>query len=468
MDNGLLLPPDQFALHHFGQTDLGDKRRGTRLVSIATAMTLRPDASIPQQMQDQHQAKAAYRFFSRSDLVTFDSLTDQHHGLTRSAMNQCRRVILIGDVSAADYTGHPATRGKELIGKGVLGGFSLYSVLAVDEQRQILGLAHQELFYRQQVPAKETRRQRLERQRQSHVWPAGVRALGCPPPGQQWIHVCDAESDTFEFYQACQACGSDLISRAGQDRRAALDHAALEPTGKLKGLLRSLEPVAGRWVWIHPQRKKKQKPRKGRWAKVHISYSPVTLFAPWLQPDQPPVKLWAVHVREVDAPPGVKAVEWFVLSTLELDSTEAALEVLDYYLWRVLIEEFHQCLKSGCALEQRQLALSDRLEAYAGLASVVAVRLLALKQQVKLEPQAPAIEHVQPLAVKLLVAARNLAVAPEHLTLHQFWRELAKLGGFLGRKSDGQPGWKTLWRGWRELELMLIGARVVLEPKSCG
>jgi hypothetical protein len=30
-----------------------------------------------------------------------------------------------------------------------------------------------------------------------------------------------------------------------------------------------------------------------------------------------------------------------------------------------------------------------------------------------------------------------------------FW--LATLGGFLGRKSDGYPGVKVLWRGWRRL-----------------
>jgi hypothetical protein len=35
---------------------------------------------------------------------------------------------------------------------------------------------------------------------------------------------------------------------------------------------------------------------------------------------------------------------------------------------------------------------------------------------------------------------------PAGMTVYQFWRELAKLGGFLARKHDGEPGWQTLWQ----------------------
>ncbi len=131
---------------------------------------------------------------------------------------------------------------------------------------------------------------------------------------------------------------------------------------------------------------------------------------------------------------------------------------------RWLIEEYHKCLKSGCAIEKKQLEEADRLEALLGIAAVVAVRLLAIKQQVKSRPQSPAVEHVEPLAVKVLCIRRKLKVNPQKLTLYEFWREVAKLGGFLGRRSDGEPGWQTLWLGWRELDLLTQGAKLVLEP----
>jgi len=36
---------------------------------------------------------------------------------------------------------------------------------------------------------------------------------------------------------------------------------------------------------------------------------------------------------------------------------------------------------------------------------------------------------------------------------------LGRLGGHQNRKSDGPPGWLTLWRGWNDLHLMVMSAR---------
>jgi hypothetical protein len=32
---------------------------------------------------------------------------------------------------------------------------------------------------------------------------------------------------------------------------------------------------------------------------------------------------------------------------------------------------------------------------------------------------------------------------------------VAQQGGYLGRKRDGPPGWKTLWRGWLYVQAVL-------------
>jgi len=37
-------------------------------------------------------------------------------------------------------------------------------------------------------------------------------------------------------------------------------------------------------------------------------------------------------------------------------------------------------------------------------------------------------------------------------SLHEATRLVAKLGGFLARKSDGEPGVQTIWRGLRRLD----------------
>jgi hypothetical protein len=42
---------------------------------------------------------------------------------------------------------------------------------------------------------------------------------------------------------------------------------------------------------------------------------------------------------------------------------------------------------------------------------------------------------------------------PAKPTLNQVLRLIATLGGFLGRKSDGEPGVKTVWLGLKEVRV---------------
>ena len=108
-----------------------------------------------------------------------------------------------------------------------------------------------------------------------------------------------------------------------------------------------------------------------------------------------------------------------------------------------------------------------RLAACIGLLAVVAVRLLQLKSTARHAPQRPAVESVSPDHVRVLAA--YLGRAAETFTAYEFWRAVAQLGGFLARRRDGEPGWQTLWRGWRDLDLMTYGARLGLDgAPRCG
>ena len=118
-------------------------------------------------------------------------------------------------------------------------------------------------------------------------------------------------------------------------------------------------------------------------------------------------------------------------------------------------------------MEKRQLQEAGRLQACIGVLAIVAVRLLQLKLQARCNPGRPATGCVPQGHVEVLAAYRKRPV--EGWTVHEFWREVAKLGGFLGRKSDGEPGWQTLWRGWQRLDLMTLGASLA-QPREakCG
>ena len=101
-----------------------------------------------------------------------------------------------------------------------------------------------------------------------------------------------------------------------------------------------------------------------------------------------------------------------------------------------------------------------RLEAMVGLLSVVSVRLLQLKSAARVEPGRLARQMIPPRWIALLQAARKSLKQISSLTVGEFYCELAKLGGFIGRKSDGEPGWITIRRGWQKLYLMVCGAEL--------
>ena len=89
---------------------------------------------------------------------------------------------------------------------------------------------------------------------------------------------------------------------------------------------------------------------------------------------------------------------------------------------------------------------------------MVAVRLLKLKSLARTNPNVPAQRVVPRVWLKMLKLARKNLNRVHDLTVGQFYREVAKLGGFLGRKSDGEPGWITIWRGWEKLNVYVFVA----------
>ena len=172
--------------------------------------------------------------------------------------------------------------------------------------------------------------------------------------------------------------------------------------------------------------------------------------------------MWVVHAVEVNPPQGVEAIEWILLTSMPVENFEDAWRIMGYYEKRWLIEEWHKALKTGCRVECRQLKSKKGLERITGLLSVVAVRLLQLKSAARVNPDRLASQVVPFSWIQMLVAARKRLkdVTAKTMTVGQFYRELAKLGGFLGRKSDGEPGWITIWRGWRQLYSLVRGAEI--------
>ncbi len=218
-------------------------------------------------------------------------------------------------------------------------------------------------------------------------------------------------------------------------------------------------------------------------ARLAVRFAPVLIPCP---PNDPrfkgPISVWAVYVVETNPPAGVEAIEWMLLTSEAVQNLADANERVDWYTYRWLIEEWHKALKTGCRLEASQLKSAEALERLAALAAVVAVRLIQLRDlaQATLDEPAPdpASSSEQPAALQavvprawIIVVSHLAGCAATELTPRLFWRTVAKRGGFIGRKSDGVPGWQTIWKGWREIMLLVQGFelhREFLPPDTCG
>jgi hypothetical protein len=455
----------EWANGQFGNCELGDQRRTKRLIEVAEQVANHPSASFPRQMESWGDLKAAYRLFDCNE-VTFQAIAQPHWQQTRAVPPG--RYLVLGDTTEIDFGLRREIEGLADIGNGSHRGFLLHNALMVEAENQsLVGVAGQTIRYRKPRPKKENASQRFGRDRESRVWGDVIDQIGPPAEGVQLVHVFDRGADDFEVFCHLRQNRSQWVVRARAGHRNIV-----APNGKTMPLTKYLAtlPLAGTY-----ELRLRARPRQpARTAKLEVRFGTLQLPVPRhkspyvkaLDPGSIPMAV--VWVREVNAPRGVKPIEWVLYTSLPVTTFEDAWQVVEYYECRWLIEEYHKALKTGCSVEQRLLRNADRLEAMVGLMSVVAVRLLQLKSVARNDPDRPARNVIPPLWLQMLKAARKNLRRVHDLTVHQFYRELAKLGGFLGRRSDGEPGWITIWRGWEKLNTLVRGAQLAINFKKCG
>ena len=456
----------------FGEVRLGDERRRRRAVKMASALARDPQASLPHQLQGQADLKASYRLLESAQ-VSYEALMRPHLAHTSSAMQQRSRGLLIQDMTEVNYSHHPRTTGLSLLSKASEQGYLLQTVLAVEPtHKQVLGIAAQEAFLRQRAPAGETRKQRAHRaHKESEVWQRQVQCIGAVPAGRQYIHVGDRGSDCLAFLRVCREQGGEFVVRVQHDRRvdehvedaetpvpaAARRHgkqraSQWEPVQHLMQVARSWAAQGERTLELDGNQK-----RASREARVCLSWGTVRLWPPeeTVEQDARPLVVTVVRTWEAEPPAGEEALEWLLLTSVEVENEEQGWERVAWYQMRWLVEDYHQCLKTGCQLEARQVQTYEGLRTLLGFLAPLAVRLLQLRDASR-QDGARLAQEVMPAEV-VNVVAYLAHTSVDTLTTRECYRHLARLGGYLGRKGDGEPGWKTLWKGWLYLQTLLEG-----------
>jgi hypothetical protein len=468
-----LLSAKEWAVLTYGSVQLGDQRRTERAVALASEMARNPGASLPAQMGNPAATKAAYRFFENPK-VSYDKLIRPHLRQTQDLLPQHRRILLIQDTTEVDFYQHPKTSGLSQVGKKKNHqGYLLQTVLAVEpSSKQVLGIAAQEPFLRQAAPVGETSHGRSKRpDKESQVWLRQVESIGSPAPGCQYIHVGDRGSDIFAFLRECQKHNSDFLVRVQHDRCVDLlvDEPEVpvparrhgkqktakelaEPARRLFEVVRSWPSVGQQTLHLDGNQK-----RQEREATLCISFGTVRFLPPDGEAGkgQCPMRVTIVRAWEPNPPDGAEAIEWMLITSVQVQCEQDAWERVEWYRMRWIVEDYHQCLKTGCLVEKRQIQTYEGLRRLLGFLAPLALRLLQLRSLAREGPEQLAKDALPPDLVK--VVAHLARVAPDQLTMQRCWRRIAQAGGHLGRKGDGEPGWKTLWKGWLYIQTLLEG-----------
>lgn len=472
---------DSFGERNFGTAKLGNRSRARRLVRLADQILDHPQGTLPDKLPRPRDLKAFYRLMA-NPLVTHRSVLAPHLGLTRRRMAEDGgTILLLHDGTELNYSGLHSVAGLGHIAGGKARGLLCHDSLAVAaDGRRVLGLANQILHRRPHVPRGESREGKRAREgRESLLGQQACEAIGPAPAGQLHVDVCDRGADIFEFLESEHRLGRSCVVRATHDRAVeVIDPGTREvlgdgddTAGRLFGLAASLPEWTRKAVRVsarggHPERE----------AVVALAAAPVLLQAPRRargDHGQEPLAVWVVCAREVDPPPGREPVEWALLTNVPVDAVADVVARVEWYEARWVVEELHKGQKTGCSIEDLQLgkqnhdergrpAMTDRLGPAIALLSVVAAQLLILRDVGRdaSKGQGPATGAFSRQEQEVL-AGWHYGDSGREMTLAEFCRALAMLGGHQGRKGDGPPGWQTLWRGWQKLRLMAQGARAV-------
>lgn len=440
-----------WAQEEFAAARLGDMRLNARLVDLARDFYARPRAQIPQACGSRAKAKAAYRFFDHAS-TSMDAILQSHYEASGARIAQAPVVLAVQDTTSLNYNSQPAIEHLGPIGPraDTWLGLMVHDTMAFTPEGLPLGLVDVQCWARdaQAFGKKHQRKRTPIEQKESYKWLKSVQAaarLQARCPNTVIVSVGDREADIFELFDLTRTLphAPQLLVRAEHNR------ALTEEQGKLWEHL-AHEPIAGYQQLQVPRRHT----RPARVAKMAISHARLELKAPQIKGKLKPVVLWAVWARELEAPTGIEPLEWMLLTTAGIESFAQATEKLAWYAARWGIEVYHRTLKSGCQIEARQLGSAERIEACLAIDMVVAWRIMYLTKLGREHPDVPCTAYFSEIEWKaLLTYVNRSAVLPsEPPTLREATRMLASLGGFLGRKGDGEPGTQTLWLGLQRLD----------------
>jgi len=426
--------------------DLGDERLDRRLSKLLEQFTQMPCASIPEACGTVASTKAAYRFFDQ-ERVPVRAIQEGFFHATGDRIKGNQRVIVAQDTTNLDFTTHTKTRGLGYLDDQACSGIKMHSALAISDDGVPLGLVAQQCWVRAKegYGKKKHRRKKKTAEKESQRWLNGVEETEEHiEEATAIVTVADREADAYDLFAQHRRQGHDLVVRICRNRSIKGEHKLLYDK------VLSMEKCGVTEILIGRTRE-----RKARKVCAEVRYTQVEVQPPRYRAKEhlPAIVLWAISLEETDPPAETKPIHWMLMSTKPVKRLEDALQCVHWYTLRWFIERYHYVLKSGCQIEELQLEEADRIERATAVYCIVAWRILFLTYLSRVHPDqscTTALERHEWEALSCFTKkSKNPPENPPSIA--DTVRMLATLGGFLGRKGDGEPGVKVLWRGIRRL-----------------
>jgi hypothetical protein len=398
------LEAETWAEKEFGGAPLGDARLSKRLVNVAHAKASTPGRAFCGVAQgDAAAVKGYYRLIDMPEdsAVIMDNILQPHRDRTVRRMQGQQTVLCVQDGSDLNYTGLGACIGLGEIGTNQTGaksrGLHLHTTLAISPSGLPLGVLRAQCLA-PEPKALEDRRPAFAipiEEKKTFTWIEHHRdmvAVAADMPHTRLIDVCDREADFFEMFDEQRRDRSvDLLVRAKYNRNIAEDPFKLWEAVRQAPVQSHVRVQIPRQS-ARPKKSKQQAraKRSARNADLAVRFMRVQLCPAHYHAGKAPIDIWVIHAREENPPPNSEAVEWFLLTTIDLGSPEDAEQCLRWYCLRWRIEDWHRVLKSGCRIETIAHETAERVRRAVAINLVVAWRIMLMTLLGRETPGVPA------------------------------------------------------------------------------
>lgn len=416
-----------------------------RFVQTMGTLFRNPGASIAQASADKSEANAIYSLFQNENFQE-ELVLESYRSETLQKMKQLgeKAFLCVQDTSDVSFANREKTPNLGNYNREATKGLLVHTALCLTTEGLPLGMLHQKIWARELLPKEERKVSRPYEEKESYKWTEAARASALNlPPDVRLIHVGDREADFFEYLHTLEADGQQYVIRAKENRILS------EGGSRLFGEVRN-QPAAGELVVSIPRDTRNGHPAREAKLALRFLSSTVQVTAHLKKKEgYLPLPVTVVHACEVDPPSGQEPIEWFLLTNVSVSSADEAGEKVAWYVQRWKIERFHYILKSGCNVEKLQARDGNTLKKLLLCYSIIAIQLQYLTYIGRQNPDLPCTVVMEEEEWKVLhrIAYKTKQLPPTTPTVHEMVMALAKLGGFLGSKSKGEPGAKVLWRG---------------------